>query len=63
MVFVGRMLAGVIIVMGFTYSFRIADDVSDSFTAFLNYFATPLALAFVIIMATEILKELRELRG
>jgi formate/nitrite transporter FocA (FNT family) len=59
-VLVGRILAGVIIVVSFAYSVKAAASAhSDGFWLFLGSFATPLALSFVVIMATEILRELR----
>ena len=59
-VLVGRILAGVIIVMSFAYSVKAAVSAhSDGFWVFVGAWETPLALAFVVIMATEILRELR----
>ena len=60
-VLVGRILAAVIIILSFAYSVKAATAAfGDEFWVFLGAFMTPLALGFVVIMATEILRELRK---
>jgi predicted phage tail protein len=59
-VLIGRILAGIIIVFSFIYSVKAAtEEFSGGFWAFLVLFITPLAIAFLIIMVTEVLRELR----
>ena len=59
-VIVGRILAGVIVILSFAYSVKAATEaISESFWVFLITFTEPLALAFVIIMAAEIVRSLR----
>ena len=59
-VLVGRILATVIIVLGFAYSVKAATDaLSGGFWVFLAGFTVPLALAFVVLMLTEILRQMR----
>jgi hypothetical protein len=57
-VLIGRILAGIIIVFSFVYSVKAAVSY-DGFWSFLLGFITPLAIAFLIIMVTEVLRELR----
>lgn len=60
-VLAGRILAAVVIIFSFAYSVKAATTAfSDEFWVFLSAFMTPLALGFVVIMATEILRELRK---
>ena len=60
-ILVGRILAAVVIIFSFAYSVKAATTAfSDEFWVFLSAFITPLALGFVVIMATEILRELRK---
>ena len=56
-VLMGRILAAVVIVVSFAYSVKWA--VSGGFWVFLQTFTLPLAVAFGIIMVTEVLRELR----
>ena len=60
-VLVGRILAAVIVIFSFAFSVKAATEaVSDEFWVFLYEFITPLAVSFVVLMATEILRELRK---
>ena len=60
-VLAGRVLAAVVIIFSFAYSIKAATAAfSDEFWVFLSALMTPLALGFVVIMATEILRELRK---
>ena len=55
-VLVGRILAAVVIVMSFAYSVKAATSFGDGFWVFLSAFTMPLALGFVIVVLSEILK-------
>ena len=58
---VGRILAAVIIVMGFAYVVKAATEAhAGGFWVFLAAFTTPLALAFVVIVLAEILRQMRQ---
>ena len=60
-VLIGRILAAVITIMGFAYSVKAATDaLSGAFWVFLAGFTVPLALAFVVVMVTEILRQMRQ---
>ena len=60
----GRILAAVVIIVSFAYSVRFAVSAPGSgFWIFLSNFTIPLAVAFGIIMVTEVLRELRSRQG
>lgn len=59
-VLVGRILAAVVIVMSFAYSVKAATSTFGGFWVFLTAFTMPLALAFIIIVLSEILKVVRK---
>ena len=60
-ILVGRILAAVIIVMGFAYSVKAATTPHvGGFWVFLSAFTMPLALGFIIIVVSEILKVVRK---
>ena len=63
-VLVGRLLAAVVIIFSFAYSVKAATEaLINEYWVFLSSFITPLALAFGIIMVTEVLRELRKREG
>ena len=63
-VLAGRILAAVVIIVSFAYSVKYAVSASSNgFWIFLSNFTIPLAVAFGIIMVTEVLRELRKREG
>ena len=58
-VLVGRILAGIIIVAAFIYSIYAATEY-NGFWAFLSSVMLPLAVGFLIIMVTEVLREMQQ---
>ena len=60
-VLLGRILAGIIILITFIYSIYAATQY-NGFWAFLSAITLPLAVAFLIIMVTEVLKEMQQRR-
>ena len=57
-VLLGRVLAGIIIVAAFIYSIYAATEY-NGFWAFLSSIMLPLAVGFLIIMVTEVLREMQ----
>ena len=58
-VLLGRILAGIIIVITFIYGIYAATEY-NGFWAFLSAITLPLAVGFLIIMVTEVLKEMQQ---
>ena len=58
-VLLGRILAGVIIVITFVYGIYAATEF-NGFWAFLSAITLPLAVGFLIIMVTEVVKEMQQ---
>ncbi len=58
-VLLGRILAGIIIVAAFIYSIYAATEY-NGFWAFLSSIMLPLAVGFLIIMVTEVLREMQQ---
>ena len=58
-VLLGRILAGVIIVITFVYGIYAAMEF-NGFWAFLSAITLPLAVGFLIIMVTEVVKEMQQ---
>ena len=58
-VLLGRILAGIIIVITFVYGIYAATEY-NGFWAFLSAIRLPLAVGFLIIMVTEVLKEMQQ---
>ena len=58
-VLLGRILAGVIIAITFVYGIYAATEF-NGFWAFLSAITLPLAVGFLIIMVTEVVKELQQ---
>ena len=58
-VLLGRILAGIIIVLAFVYGIYAATEF-NGFWAFLSAITLPLAVGFLIIMVTEVLKEMQQ---
>ena len=56
-VLLGRILAGVIIAITFVYGIYAATEF-NGFWAFLSAITLPLAVGFLIIMVTEVVKEM-----
>ncbi len=60
-VLVGRILAAVVILMGFAYSVKAGtSSFGGGFWVFLSAFTMPLALGFIVIVLSEILKVVRK---
>ena len=63
-ILVGRILAGVIILLAFLSAIIGAVSARDSqFYIFVSVLVTPLAWGFLILMITEIWREMRRDRG
>ena len=60
-VLLGRILAGVIIAITFVYGIYAATEF-NGFWAFLSAIILPLAVGFLIIMVTEVVRELQQHR-
>ena len=58
-VLLGRILAGVIIAITFVYGIYAATEF-NGFWAFLSVITLPLAVGFLIIMVTEVVRELQQ---
>ena len=58
-VLLGRILAGVIIAITFVYGIYTATEF-NGFWAFLSAITLPLAVGFLIIMVTEVVKEMQQ---
>ena len=58
-VLLGRILAGVIIAITFVYGIYAATEF-NGFWAFLSAITLPLAVGFLIIMVTEVVKEMQQ---
>lgn len=58
-VLLGRVLAGITIVAAFIYSIYAATEY-NGFWAFLSSIMLPLAVGFLIIMVTEVLREMQQ---
>ena len=60
-VLLGRILAGVIIAITFVYGIYAATEF-NGFWAFLSAITVPLAVGFLIIMVTEVVREMQQHR-
>ena len=58
-VLLGRILAGVIIVITFVYGIYAAIQF-NGFWSFISFSTLPLGVGFLIIMVTEVVKEMRQ---
>ena len=58
-VLLGRILAGVIIAITFVYGIYVATEF-NGFWSFLYAITLPLAVGFLIIMVTEVVKEMQQ---
>ena len=58
-VLLGRILAGVIIAITFVYGIYAATEFNGSWS-FLSAITLPLAVGFLIIMVTEVVKEMQQ---
>ena len=58
-VLLGRILAGTIVVITFVYGIYAATEF-NGFWSFLSTITVPLAVGFLIIMVTEVLRELQQ---
>ena len=58
-VLLGRILAGVIIAITFVYGIYAATEF-NGFWAFLSAIRLPLAVGFLIIMVTEVVREMQQ---
>ena len=58
-VLVGRVLAGIIIVITFVYGIYAATEY-NGFWTFLSAITVPLAVGFLIVMVTEVLRTLQQ---